>query len=67
MIRKAVFLLGDEGRQVVEGAGTVSVASIMENRGLFMGKEVVAVMSGGNIEDKLFRSILASEITKGLT
>lgn len=47
MIRKAVFLLGDEGRQVVEGAGTVSVASIMENRGLFMGKEVVAVMSGG--------------------
>lgn len=67
MIRKAVFLLGDEGRQVVEGAGTVSVASIMENRSLFMGKEVVAVMSGGNIEDKLFRSILASEITKGLT
>jgi threonine dehydratase len=66
MISKAVFLLGDEERQVVEGAGAVSVASIMENRGLFMGKEAVAVIEWGNIEDKLFRSILASEITKGL-
>jgi len=62
-IRKAVFLLWDKEKLVVEGAGAVSIAAIMENKGLFMGKEVVAVISGGNIEDKLFRSILASETT----
>jgi len=60
-IRKAVFLLWDKEKQVAEGAGAVSIAPIMENKGLFMGKEVVAVISGGNIEDKLFRSILVSE------
>ena len=45
-IRKVVFLLWDKERQVVEEAGAVSIASIMENKGLFMGKEVVAVISG---------------------
>jgi threonine dehydratase len=60
-IRKAVFLLWDKEKLVVEGEGAVSIAAIMENKGLFMGKEVVAVISGGNIEDKLFRSILVSE------
>jgi len=63
-IRKAVFLLWDKEKQVAEGAGAVSIAPIIENKGLFMGKEVVAVISGGNIEDKLFRSILASETTE---
>ena len=63
-IRKAVFLLWDKEKQVAEGAGAVSIAPIMENKGLFMGKEVVAVISGGNIEDKLFRSIRVSETTE---
>jgi len=50
-IRKAVFLLWDKEKLAVEGVGAVSIASIMENRGLFMGKEVVAVVSGGNIKE----------------
>ena len=49
---------------MVEGAGAVSVAPIMENKSLFAGKKVVAVVSGGNIEEKLFRRILASEATE---
>ena len=40
-IRKAVFLLWDKEKLVVEGAGAVSIAAIMENKGLFMGKEEV--------------------------
>lgn len=60
-IRKAIFSLWDKERQVVEGAGAVAVALIMESRGLFAGKKTVAVISGGNIEDELFRNILASE------
>jgi len=63
-IKKAIFLLWDKERQVVEGAGAVSVAPIMENKSLFAGKKVVAVVSGGNIEEKLFRRILASEATE---
>nr|ADP09477.1 threonine dehydratase [uncultured marine crenarchaeote E48-1C] len=60
-IRKAVFLLWKKEEQVVEGAGAVSVAAIMENTGFFMGQDIVAVISGGNIENELFRNILASE------
>jgi len=44
-------LLWDKEKLAVEGVGAVSIASIMENRGLFMGKEVVAVVSGGNIKE----------------
>lgn len=40
-IRKAVFLLWDKEKLVVEGAGAVSISTIMENKGLFMGKEEV--------------------------
>ncbi len=58
------FLLWDKERLVAEGAGAVSIAPIIENKGLFMGKEVVAVISGGNIEDKLFRSILLQKLLR---
>jgi len=66
----AYILLWDKEKQIAEGAGAVSVALIIENKDLFIGNacmqhaEIVAVTSGGNIEDKLFRSILASETTK---
>ena len=63
-IRKAIFLLWEKERQVAEGAGAVSIGPIIENKSLFTGKETVAVISGGNIENKLFRNILASETTK---
>jgi len=63
-IRRAVFLLWKKEEQVVEGAGAVSVAAIMENAGFFMGEEIVAVISGGNIENELFRNILASEFDR---
>jgi threonine dehydratase len=60
-IRKAVFLLWKKEEQVVEGAGAVSVAAIMENTAFFMGQDIVAVISGGNIENELLRNTLASE------
>lgn len=63
-IRKAIFLLWEKERQVAEGAGAVSIAPIIENKGLFMGKKVVAVISGGNIENELFQNIFVSETTK---
>lgn len=59
-IKKAIYLLWKNEKQVVEGAGAAAVAAIMENVDMFRGKTVVAVISGGNIEEKQLRSILGS-------
>jgi threonine dehydratase len=57
-LRKAIFLLWDKEKQVVEGSGAAAIAPILEKKGRFKGKTIVAVISGGNIEDGLFRKIL---------
>lgn len=60
-IKKAIYLLWDKERQVVEGSGAAAVAPMIEHKSLFKGKTTVAVITGGNIEDELFQGILASE------
>lgn len=60
-IRRAVYLLWTRERQVAEGSGAAAIAPIMENKSVFAGKTVVAVVTGGNIDAKLFQSIVASE------
>ena len=60
-IEKAIYLLWREENQVVEGAGAVTIARIMEDNSAFREKRVVAVVSGGNIEEKVFQRIIASE------
>lgn len=61
--RKAIALLWKKEKQVAEGAGAAATALVMDNKGLFRGETVAAVISGGNIEEKQFRSVLASELT----
>jgi len=61
-IKEAIRLLWEKDNQVVEGAGAVGPAALIENRAQFKNKKVVAVISGGNIDDDLF-----NEITKVLT
>ncbi|MGD0646234.1 MAG: threonine/serine dehydratase [Candidatus Bathyarchaeia archaeon] len=61
MIRRAVYLLWKHEKQVVEGSGTVGVAMLLENNDSFIGQTVAAVVTGGNIDDSLFKGILASE------
>ena len=61
-IKQAIFLLWNKEKQVVEGAGAVAISLILENKDLFAGKTIVAVISGGNIDKKLFRNILTSEM-----
>jgi threonine dehydratase len=60
-IRHAVRLLWDKDQQVVEGSGASSVALMLENKGLVKGQTVVALVTGGNIDDSLFRSIATQE------
>jgi threonine dehydratase len=60
-IRRAVYLLWTWEKQVAEGSGAAAIAPIVENKSLFAGKTVVAVITGGNIDTELFQSIVASE------
>ncbi|MCF7891030.1 threonine/serine dehydratase [Candidatus Bipolaricaulota bacterium] len=58
-IREAIKSLCKEDGQRSEGAGAVGVAALIEHPNKFKGKTTVVVISGGNIDDKLFESICA--------
>ncbi len=60
-LRKAVYLLCQEEGQKVEGSGAAGIAMLLENKEAFAGLTVAIVVSGGNIDDSLLESILASE------
>ncbi|MFW9939537.1 MAG: threonine/serine dehydratase [Candidatus Thorarchaeota archaeon] len=57
-IKKAIRLLWEIEGQVVEGAGATVVAYILEEQKKLRNKNVVAVISGGNINNSLFKEIL---------
>jgi len=60
-IRRAVYLLWAYEKQVVEGSGAAAIAPLIEDKDSFRDKTVVCVVTGGNIDDELFKGILASE------
>jgi len=60
-IRRAVYLLWAHEKQVVEGSGAAAIAPLIEDNGAFRDKTVVCVVTGGNIDDELFKDILSSE------
>jgi threonine dehydratase len=60
-IRKAVFLLCVNEGLVVEGSGVAGVALLLENPAEFIGKTVVLVITGGNIDQSLFSAIVAEQ------
>ena len=60
-IRHAVYLLWENEKQVVEGSGAAAVALLFENKDLFVGKTVALVLTGGNIDDSLFQTVLSWE------
>ncbi|HTF98973.1 MAG TPA: threonine ammonia-lyase [Nitrospirota bacterium] len=49
-ISRAVLLLMERKKLVVEGAGAVPLAALLEHADRFRGKRVVLVLSGGNID-----------------
>ncbi|MHA2008044.1 MAG: threonine ammonia-lyase [Promethearchaeota archaeon] len=57
-VKKAINLLWKKEGQIVEGAGAVSVGYILEEKEKFAQKNVVAIISGGNIENSLFKKII---------
>lgn len=61
-IAMAILLFLERKKLVVEGAGAVTLAALLENRDRFRGKRIVLVISGGNIDFTLIDRI----IRKGL-
>jgi threonine dehydratase len=56
-IKEAIRLLWEKDNQIVEGAGAVGPAVVLENKEQFKNKKTVIIISGGNINDELFNKI----------
>jgi threonine dehydratase len=57
-IAMAILLFLERKKLVVEGAGTVPLAALIERKESFVGKRVVLVVSGGNIDFTLIDRII---------
>ncbi len=65
-IARAILLFLERKKLVVEGAGAVPLAALLENCERFRGKRIVLVVSGGNIDFTLVdRIILKGLVTSG--
>ncbi len=62
MIETAIHRLVEEQKIVAEGAGAAGVAAILNDPERFVGRKVVTVICGGNIDVRLLSSVL----TRGL-
>ena len=63
-IKKAMVLLLERAKLLVEPAGAASLAAIISRQLDFKDKEVVAILSGGNIDLDKFTYILKEEIDR---
>ena len=59
-VADAMLFMLDEHKLVVEGAGAVSVAAIINDLLPTDGKNVVCVVSGGNLDDKTLAELIRS-------
>lgn len=57
-IAMSVLLFLERKKLVVEGAGAVPLAALMEQKERFQGKRIVLVVSGGNIDFTLIDRII---------
>ncbi|MHA1124362.1 MAG: threonine ammonia-lyase [Candidatus Heimdallarchaeota archaeon] len=57
-IKKAIGLLWKEDNQKVEGSAAAAIAPILENPSGYKDKVIVAIMSGGNINEELFQQLI---------
>jgi threonine dehydratase len=64
-IALAILLFLERKKLVVEGAGAVPLAALMEGKERFAGKRVVLVVSGGNIDFTLIDKIIHKGLVSG--
>jgi len=63
-IERAIAMLAEHEKIVVEGAGAVGLAAILENQETFKGKKVGIILCGGNIDSKVLSSILMRDLVR---
>ena len=63
-IAEAVLVLLEREKTVVEGAGAVGVAALLQHRFQLAGKSVAVVLSGGNIDVNLMARIIEHGLVK---
>jgi len=59
-MKKMIRILWEQEKQVVEASGAIAIAPIVATPRRFAGRRTVAVITGGNIDDALFRSLVES-------
>jgi threonine dehydratase len=57
-IERAIEILLEDQKLVVEGAGAAGLAALLSDPGRFRGRKVALVLCGGNIDARLLSSIL---------
>ena len=63
-IANAILLLLEQEKTLAEGAGAAAVAALLNRRVTLSGKEVVALVSGGNIDVTLLARIIERGMVK---
>ena len=63
-IERAIAMLTLSEKVVVEGAGAVGLAAVLENLDFFENKKVGIVLCGGNIDSKVLSSILMRDLVR---
>ena len=63
-LEKAVSLLLQIEKTVVEGAGAAGLAAVLENPERFAGKTVGLVLCGGNIDTRLLANVLLRDLAR---
>jgi threonine dehydratase len=57
-LERAVHLLLEEEKLLVEGAGAAPLAALLRHAGRFAGRRTALVVSGGNIDTGLLASVI---------
>ncbi|MDP8003211.1 MAG: threonine ammonia-lyase [Caldisphaera sp.] len=63
-VARAMFLLLERGKILAEGAGAASLAALIEHKINVEGKNVVVLISGGNVDMTRISNILNYELAK---
>jgi threonine dehydratase len=63
-LEKAVSLLLQIEKTVVEGAGAAGLAAIMAHKERFSGKKIGLVLCGGNIDTRLLANVLLRDLAR---
>lgn len=63
-IERALVMLLEIEKTVVEGAGAAALAGVIRNRRQFQGQRIGLVLSGGNIDSSMLSDVIAREMVR---